>query len=427
MIKKIFLTLLLLGEIAMATTTQYLESNGRKIPIILEQDTRLPLVTMQFIFTNSGSVTDTKAGLAKLSARMMGEGTKKLGSSAFAEALEAKAIHLSASTGRETFVIEVSCLKEEFSEALKSLEMLFDDPNLTTEVLEKVKKTTIGGLSRKENDYDYVAANALKELLFENTPLALASSGTIDSIQSIELADIKTFLEKHLVRSRLIIAIGGDIELNNIKKELETVVNTLEMGTATEVETYKAKNNKRENTLIRETEQAYIYFGAPYNMPYDSTEQHKAKVAAFILGAGGFGSRMMEEIRVKRGLAYSAYARTDLSKSSSYFTGYLQTKIESLAEAKTTVKEVISEFVKNGVTQDELDQTKKFLLGSEPLRVETMSQRLNRSFMEFYKNQEVGYAQKELNLIQKLTLQEINDFIKKHTEINDLSFAVVTK
>lgn len=425
--RKIFLVLLLLGEMAMAATTQYLESNGRKIPIILEQDTRLPLVTMQLIFTNSGSVTDTKAGLAKLSAKMMGEGTKKLGSSAFAESLEAKAIHLSASTGRETFVIEVSCLKEEFSEALKSLEMLLSDPNLTTEVLEKVKKTTIGGLSRKENDYDYVASNALRELLFENTPLALASSGTIDSIQSMKLEDVKTFLEKHLVRSRLIIAIGGDIELNKIKKELETVVHTLDMGTSTEVKTYKANNSKRENTLIRETEQAYIYFGAPYNMPYDSNEQYKAKVAAFILGAGGFGSRMMEEIRVKRGLAYSAYARNDLSKSSSYFTGYLQTKIDSLEEAKTTVKEVISEFVKNGVTQDELDQTKKFLLGSEPLRVETMSQRLNRSFMEFYKNQEAGYAQKELELIQKLTLKEINDFIKKHREINDLSFAVVTK
>ncbi|MDY0117882.1 MAG: insulinase family protein, partial [Sulfurimonadaceae bacterium] len=189
--QKIFLILLLLGEMAMAATTQYLESNGRKIPVILEQDKRLPLVTMQLIFTNSGTITDTKAGLAKLSAKMMSEGTKKLGSSAYAEALEAKAIHLSASVGKETFVVEVSCLKEEFGEALKFLELLLKDPNLTAEVLEKVKKTTIGGLSRKENDYDYVASNALNELLFEKTPLALASSGTIKSVESITLEDVK--------------------------------------------------------------------------------------------------------------------------------------------------------------------------------------------------------------------------------------------
>ncbi|MDY0116691.1 MAG: pitrilysin family protein, partial [Sulfurimonadaceae bacterium] len=269
--------------------------------------------------------------------------------------------------------------------------------------------------------------NALNELLFEKTPLALASSGTIKSVESITLEDVKTFLTKHLVRSRMIVAIGGDVELKTIQKQLATVVHTLEMGTDSKVKNYKANSDKKEIILKRETEQAYIYFGAPYEMLDDSSEQYKVKVAAFILGAGGFGSRLMEEIRVKRGLAYSAYGRIDISKSSSYFTGYLQTKIESLDEARKTVEEVIREFAKNGVTQEELDQTKKFLQGSEPLRVETMSQRLNRSFMEFYKNQEPGYSLRELELIQKLTLQEINDFIKQHSEINDLSFAVVTK
>ncbi|MDD2567875.1 MAG: pitrilysin family protein [Thiovulaceae bacterium] len=425
--KKIFLALMLLGEILMAATIKHFETDGVQVPVILEQDKRLPLVTMQLVFTNSGTIADTKAGLAKLGAKMIGEGTKKLGSSAFAEALEAKAIHISASVGKETFVIEMSCLKEELENALGFLEMLLADPNLSEDVLKKVKKTTIGSLSRKENDYDYVASNALKALLFAGTPLQNPASGTIESVESITLADIKSFLETHLVRSRLIVALGGDVELEAIEKRLRTVVHTLEKGEKSEVANFKANAHAKENILKRETEQAYIYFGAPFAMQDDSKEQYKAKVAAFILGAGGFGSRMMEEIRVKRGLAYSAYARIDISKSSSYFNGYLQTKIESLEEAQTTVKAVIAEFVTNGVTQEELDQTKKFLLGSEPLRVETMSQRLNRAFMEFYKGQEAGFALKELELIQALPLEELNDFIKTHTEINDLSFAIVTK
>jgi predicted Zn-dependent peptidase len=130
---------------------------------------------------------------------------------------------------------------------------------------------------------------------------------------------------------------------------------------------------------------------------------------------------------VKRGLAYSAYARVSISKSSSYFTGYLQTKLESLEEAKKTVNEVIAKFVKDGVTKDELDQTKKFLLGSEPLRVETMSQRLNRTFMEFYKGVELGYSQKELEKIKNLKLTDLNKFIKKHNEILQLSYAIIKK
>ena len=156
-------------------------------------------------------------------------------------------------------------------------------------------------------------------------------------------------------------------------------------------------------------------------------DNYKARIATFILGTGGFGSRLMEEIRVKRGLAYSAYARVSITKSSSYMTGYLQTKIESMEEAKQTVKEVVAKFVKKGVTKEELEQTKKFLTGSEPLRVETMSQRLNRTFMEYYNGYELGHSEKEIEKIKNIKLKDLNTFIKEHTEILDMSFAIVTK
>ena len=161
-------------------------------------------------------------------------------------------------------------------------------------------------------------------------------------------------------------------------------------------------------------------------MNADDEDYYKARVATFILGTGGFGSRLMEEIRVKRGLAYSAYARVSVTKASSYMSGYLQTKLESMEEAKKTVEKVIAKFVKKGVTQEELDQTKKFILGSEPLRVETMSQRLSRTFMEYYKGQKLGHSEKELEKIETLKLKDLNTFIKEHKEILELSFAIVT-
>ncbi|MDO8453621.1 MAG: insulinase family protein, partial [Sulfurimonas sp.] len=183
-------TLLILGQIIMAATIEYIETNSSKVPVVYESDTRLPLVTMQFTFTNSGSVTDVKkAGLARLSAKVMSEGTKTLGSAAFAEALEAKAIHISASSGGETFVIEMSCLKEEFDEALHYFDALLRDPNLSDEALGKVKTMTLGSLSSKESDFDYVASNELKAILFKGTVLGQPSLGTIESVKSIELSD----------------------------------------------------------------------------------------------------------------------------------------------------------------------------------------------------------------------------------------------
>jgi len=426
--KKIILTFLIIGQILMAAKIDSIEINGVKVPLIYEEDRRLPLVTTQIVFTNSGTISDTKiAGLAKLSAKLLSEGTKKEGADAFAEELESKAIHISASTGTETFVMEVSSLKEEYENSLKKLKKLLKDPNYTQESLSKIKTMTLGSLSRKENDFDYIASNELKHVLFGETVLGQPSLGTKESVQSITLSDIKSFINEHLVLSRLIVVVGGDVSLEEVKSTISKSLSTLKIGKSEKVIHYEVRKTPKESIIKKDTQQAYIYFGSPYHMRVNDREYYKARVATFILGTGGFGSRLMEEIRVKRGLAYSAYARVHVSKSSSYMTGYLQTKLDSMDEAKSTVTEVIAEFVKNGVTEEELEQTKKFLLGSEPLRVETMSQRLNRTFMEYYKGFKLGHSVKELEKIKNLQLKDLNAYIKKHQEILEISFAIVTK
>jgi predicted Zn-dependent peptidase len=425
---RIILTLLILGNIIMATTIDEIKTKDVNVPLIFEQDKRLPLITMQLVFKNSGSISDTKkAGLAKFSAKFMNEGTKELGSSAFAEALESKAIHISASSGKETFVIELGCLKEEFDEGLKYLHMLLSDPNLTPEVIKKIKTSTLGSLANKENDFDYIAANELKALLFEGSVLAQPSSGTVASVKSIELDDVKNFIKENLVSSKLIVVVGGDTDIKEIKPKVIKIIDSLSVGKSSEVIKYEITKEPKEKVIKKDTQQAYVYFGSPYHISVDSDDYYKARVATFILGAGGFGSRLMEEIRVKRGLAYSAYARLDATKSSCSMNGHLQTKLGSLEEAKKSVKDIVEDFVKNGVKKSELEQTKKFLLGSEPLRVETMSQRLNRTFMEYYNGHKLGHSDRELELIKNLELKELNKFIKEHTEILEMSFAIVTK
>ncbi len=412
----------------MAATLQTLTLKDTDITVIEEQDSRLPLITMQLIFEVSGHIEDgDKAGLAKLSAKLLGEGTKSHGASKFAELLESKAIHISTHAGTETFVIEISALKEQFDEALTRLQELLLDPNITEETLKKIKTKTIGSLKQKENDFDYVANKNLKKLLFEGSVLAHPASGSIESIEKISLEDIERFLNEHLVLSRAIVAVGGDFTKPHMHEKLLKVLQILPKESSKELPYIQTSDKEKELIAKKETKQSYIYFGSPYNIRYNDEEAYKARVATFILGTGGFGSRLMEEIRVKRGLAYSTYARVHINKSNTYLSGYLQTKIESLHDALKTVKEVFENFVQNGATQEELEQTKKFLLGSEPLRNETMSQRLNRAFMEYYKGFELGHSKKELEKIKKLSLAELNEYIHKHSEILKLSVSIVTK
>ena len=413
--------------ILMSATLSPIEINNTEVPIIFEEDKNLPIISMQLIFKNSGSLQDeSKGGLVKLSAKLLNEGTFKDGSIGFATKLENRAISLSAQTGAETFVIEVDALKEEFAYGVARLKELLEDPNYSKDTLSKIKTQTIGSLKRKESNFDYISSLAMKGMIFPNTPLANPSSGTVKSVESITLEDIKGYLSSHLGLENAIVVIGGDINQSEAVAFSKEVLALLPSVKTKKIERVKALGKKQVKEKMVKSEQAYVYFGAPLDIAYDSKERHLSQVASFILGSSGFGSRMMEEIRVKKGLAYSAYSRFNINKSHSYFSGYLQTKIESGDNAVKSVKEVVQTFLDNGVTKEELESAKQFILGSQPLRSETLSQRLGRAFQEYYNNRPLGSTTEELKLLEAITIDEMNGFIKKHKEIADISFSVVT-
>jgi len=424
--KKAIILMTMIQGILMSATLNPVKINNTEVPIIFEEDKNLPIISMQLIFKNSGYLQDTKGGLVKLSSKLLNEGTLKDGSIGFATKLESRAISLSAQTGAETFVLEVDALKEEFPYGIELLKELLGDPNYTKDTLTKIKTQTIGSLKRKESDFDYISSLAMKGMIFPNTPLAKASSGTVESVDSITLDDVKSYISSFLGLENAIVVIGGDINQSESVKFSKEILAVLPSVKTKEIKSMKALGKKQIKEKIVKSEQAYIYFGAPLDIAYDSKERHLSQVASFILGSGGFGSRLMEEIRVKKGLAYSAYSRFNINKSHSYFSGYLQTKIESGDEALNSVKEVVQNFLDKGVTKEELESAKQFILGSQPLRSETLSQRLNRAFQEYYNNRPLGSTVEELKLLEKITLPQINEFIKKHKEIANISFSVVT-
>ncbi len=412
----------------MAATIKHLEINDTKIPVIFEKDTNLPILNLQLVFKNSGYIQDNKkSGTASISAKLLNEGTKKIGSTKFAQKLESEAISLHTSNGFETFVIELSSIKDVHKRALELLKELLEDPNYDEKTLEKIKTIQTGSLKRKENDFDYIASKNLKKLIFKDTALENPSSGTIGSIKKIQLNDIKSFLNSTLDLKNLIIVVGGDFEYNEIISKIKSVIKVLNNKNENTLKRISINSDKKTETVLKETEQAYIYFGSPFNVKVKDENSYMAKVASFILGGSGFGSRLMEEIRVKRGLAYSAYGNVSMNKSHSYFTGYLQTKLESADEAKELVSSIVNEFVKSGVTKDELEAAKNFLLGSEPLRTETLSQRLNRAFTLYYRGLRQEQSQIDLEKIENLKLEDLNTYIKSHKEIKKLSFSIVRK
>jgi predicted Zn-dependent peptidase len=422
----LFLIILSQG-ILMSATIKQIKLNNTNVPVIFEKYDLLPIFNLQLIFQNSGYIKDgNKSGLTNLSAKLLNEGTLKDGSVKFARKLENKAISIHTSNGFETFVIELSCLKNQIQEALNLLNQLLANPNFKEQTINKLKTLQISKIKQKENDFDFVANNMLKKLMFDGTALENSSIGNIKSIKNITLKDIKQQINDIFNLDNLIIVAGGNISFKKINKLIIPIINNFKPQGKTIINNIVASDKIQDKVLLKDTKQAYIYFGSRFDLA-SSKDEYKAKVASFILGGSGFGSRLMEEIRVKRGLAYSAYGKISIKKSNSTFTGYLQTKLENQQKAKKLVQKIVANFIKNGATKDELNSAKKFLLGSEPLRTETFSQRQNRAFELYYKGLPQDYPQKELQLIQNLTLKQLNTFIKSHKEMSNLSFAIVTK
>ncbi|MFT7880510.1 MAG: pitrilysin family protein [Sulfurimonas sp.] len=411
----------------MASSINEVNVKEKAVPIVYEGGDYVPIVSIQFVFTGAGHLSNTKDGLADMSAKLLNEGTKRDGSVGFATKLDARAVDIHSSVGRESFVIEVSALKSEFAYAIERLKELLQDPNYTQEAFDQIKRQKIGWLYQKESDFDYISATVLRAELFKGTALARPYYGTFESIEKITLKDLQRFIRTHLGYNNAIAVVGGDISVKEAKAYTREVLSLLSKADPKEIMPIEASDKRTTVYSDEETQQAYIYFGAPFDYSYREKDQYKAKIAEYLLGGGGFGTRMMEEIRVERGLTYGVYASLRRTKSVSYMSGYLQTKLSTQDEAMKLIQEVVDTFVAKGITQEELDRAKEFLVGSEPLRTETLSQRLHRAYNEFYYGRPLGFSEAQLKKLEAVTLEEMNAFITSHKELSNITFSVVTK
>lgn len=387
---------------------------GYEVPLIYELDESTELVSLRLIFKNAGKIACAIPGTAYLLARILEEGAK--GDADFCKKLEIKGIELSAQTGAESFSISLLCLKEHFAYALNMLNELLSAPRFEPECFELVKTKTLGQISASKSNLDHQAKLMLNKLIFDKHPFSFSKRGDEESLAKLTLSDVESFFKESLILENLFIVLGGNAKAEELKLNFTNRGNIKHFSNA-----YIQSDLYKE--LKMPSEQAYVYFASPFYVA--DNKHYKAKVATFILGSSGFGSRLMEEIRVKRGLAYSAYAKNAFSLYKGGVFGYLQTKNENKDEAIELVKKIFFDFTSEGIKKAELESAKNFLLGSEALAKETLFKRLNIAQHEHYMGYKLGRTDRDLESIKALSLKELNAFIAAHTEICSLSFAVI--
>jgi zinc protease len=398
-------------------------SNEARIYFIENHD--LPIVDINVDF-RAGSVRDTKqkSGLASLTNHMMVLGSGGVNEEDLANQFIDLGAQLNSSFDQDKSGFSVRTLTEKRSEAIDLLTLVLHKPNFDKDILEREKKRYIASISQSETMPGSIASKAFNKALYGEHPYGLSSSGEVETIRKISKKDLNNFYKNNYFSNELSIVIVGDIS----RKEAEELGNKISSGFTQSKITSPiplVKELKGQDIRISHpAKQAHLYYGAPIIKRGDP-DFLALYLGNYILGGGGFVSRLTQVIREDRGLAYSVY---------SYFMPYIekgpfqigvQTKKNQVDQAKKLIDKTVAEFIKNGPKSQELKRAKDFMIGGFPLKLDSNKSILEYvSMMAFYKYP-LDYLDTFTDKIDKISSEEIKSAFQRRVDMSKFSTVIV--
>lgn len=358
---------------AFATTIERVVSPGG-IEAWLVHESAVPLIAVDFAF-GGGAVQDPvgKAGTATMVASLLDEGAGDFDSKAFHDRLERKAVELNFEGERDTLRGSLRTLTENRDEAFDDLRLSLTAPRFDPATVEIIRGQILSLVRRATTSPNDIARLRWWETAFAGHPYGRPVNGTSESVPTIGVDDLKTYTRRLLTRDNLKIAVVGDIDAEAVKVMLDRVFGALPAtAELTPVPTVTPQGLGRHIVVKLDVPQAVVAFGGP-GIARKDPDFMAAYLVNHILGGGSFSSRLYQEVREKRGLAYSVYDSLVWLKHSALFLGGTATRADRAAETLDLIEKEIHRLAENGPTEQELAKAKAYLNGSFALELDTSS------------------------------------------------------
>jgi zinc protease len=397
---------LCLATAAQAANIQTIDL-GKKAEVWFAEDHTIPIISFN-ISLPAGSSYDPagKAGLATFATSMIDEGAGNLDSKAFHEALASKAISFSAHPDRDYLVISISTLKENAPEAMRLLQLALTHPRFEAEAVTRVRAQILQSLQQEEVEPPRVAGRAFMQAFFNGHAYAHPATGDIASVSAITAADLHAFARTHWVKTGLKVAVAGDITPAELTKLLGTTFQPVSGGTVPPQPNVGRLGQPGVHVVPLPVPQPTVMFGLPGIMRHDP-DFLPGYVANYIVGGGGFASRLTDEVRVKRGLTYGISTSLNTMNKASVMVGSVATRADAVKQVVQVVRDTLAGFAKDGPTQQELDDAKTYLTGSFPLAFASNSGTAAQLGAFQRQNLDVGYVAARNGMIQAVTLADV--------------------
>ncbi len=331
-----------------------------------------PLVAVEFSFDGGAAQDpDGLAGAANLMARLLDEGAGPYDSTAFQEQLDEFAVEMSFGAGRDRIEGSLKTLVRHQDEAFRLLKLALTEPRFDADSVQRVKAQVLAGLKRAVNDPGARSAEAWYAAAFAGHPYARPVAGTMASVERADAAVIRPLAQSLLARRGLKISIVGAIGPEAATAMVDAVFGALPEGDPLpDVKQTTVSGLGSVEVIDLDIPQSTIRFGLPGLLRTDD-DFVPATVLNHILGGGAFTSRLWQEVREKRGLAYSVNSGLHPFRRAGILHGGTATKNDRAREALDVIREEFARMAADGPTDDELDKAKRYLIGSYALRFDT--------------------------------------------------------
>jgi zinc protease len=419
----LFVFVLSLSANAAVKINHWQTSSGSEVYFVENHD--LPIIDMAVNFP-AGSARDTKqtSGVSNLTRYMMTLGAAGMTEEVITNKFADIGAILGGELDADRAAFKLRTLTYEREKALETFNQILHKPDFPEAVLAREKTRIIAGINESATQPENISSKAFMRALYPNHPYGLDDSGEVETVTAMKREDLAAFYNTYYTAKGAVIALIGDMTEAQAHTIAEATSSGLPQTPAIEKlpeVTFPTAANVQN--INHPATQAHILLGYP-GIKRGDADYWPLYVGNYILGGGGFVSRLTEEVREKRGLVYSVYSYFMPMSELGPFQIGLQTKKEQASEALKLVSVTVAKYIQNGPTAKELKDAKDNLIGGFPMRIDSNGKILDYlSVIGFY-NLPMTYLDDFNNQIKKVTAKQIKDAFKHR--VKPENFVTVT-
>ena len=403
--------------------------------VYLVQTKTLPMVDIE-ISIDAGDRYDPsgKSGLADMTAALMSSGVRGdkgiLTEAQIADEIADLGANIGVSVGGERAIMRIRSLsrKDLRDRAVQLAATMLSSPLYDAKILEREKQRSITNLLEAETKPEFTLERRFKKMVYGNNPLG--NSPSVKSVGSVNVADLKQFHKAFYRGDRMIVSLVGDVSRSQAEEIVQALLQKIPAtGPAiAQLPTLPRSPveplSEREVQIPFDTQQAHIAMGMTA-IPRNNPDFFPLLVGNYVLGGGGFVSRLMSEVREKRGLAYSVFSYFAPGKDAGIFQAGLQTKNDQAALALEVMSATIAKFIADGPTASDLVAAKSNLINGFPLRIDNNRKLLDNVSSIAWNELPIDTLEVWTSQVEAVTLEQVKMAFQKYLAMDRMKIVVV--